>query len=289
MTMVQALILDIDGVIVGDKQGFNFPHPHPAVIDALKAVRSQGIPITLCTAKPAFAVGQIIAEAGLANPHITDGGAVITDPVDDVILSQHVIPRVTTQAIAAFARKHGLYLEIYTSDSCYILRDQRSDFTNKHAEVEHRMPTFLDAFEPFLAEHNLVKMFLLTNDDASKQAVSDTFTAQFGDLVTFGWTAHPALPSFHFGVVTARGVSKAHGAEETAKNTGVDLANTLGVGDTLHDWQFMKLCGYAAAMGNATDELKAKVSGLGDHGYIGPGVNDNGIIDILQHFGLANE
>ena len=38
MNKIQALILDVDGVIVGEKIGFNSPHPHPDVVSALKEI-----------------------------------------------------------------------------------------------------------------------------------------------------------------------------------------------------------------------------------------------------------
>ncbi len=49
--MINAIILDIDGVIVGEKIGFNSPNPHPDVLKALPNVREKDIPIILCSAK----------------------------------------------------------------------------------------------------------------------------------------------------------------------------------------------------------------------------------------------
>ena len=86
---IKALILDIDGVIIGEKIGFNSPSPHPEVIEALKKIKSMNIPISLCTAKPHFAIRDIIESAKLDNLHITDGGGVIIDPIDDVIVESY--------------------------------------------------------------------------------------------------------------------------------------------------------------------------------------------------------
>jgi hydroxymethylpyrimidine pyrophosphatase-like HAD family hydrolase len=46
----------------------------------------------------------------------------------------------------------------------------------------------------------------------------------------------------------------------------------------------MELCGYAAAMGNATQELKDLVLARGVRGFIGEGVDHNGILGIFDHF-----
>ena len=83
--MIKAIILDVDGVIVGEKIGFNSPFPHPEVIKRLKSIRQKGIPISLCTAKPHYAIHKIIENAELNNLHITNGGGVIIDPIDNFI------------------------------------------------------------------------------------------------------------------------------------------------------------------------------------------------------------
>ncbi len=86
MNNIKGIILDVDGVIVGEKIGFNSPWPHIDVINKLKEIRNKGISISLCTAKPHFSISKIIKDAGLDNYHIADGGAVIINPVNRKIV-----------------------------------------------------------------------------------------------------------------------------------------------------------------------------------------------------------
>jgi Cof subfamily protein (haloacid dehalogenase superfamily) len=285
--MIRALILDIDGVIVGNKPGYNFPNPHPDVIAALRAIEEHGLPVSLCTAKPAFSIQAIIDTAGLRNPHITNGGAAIIDPISDQVIAEHSIEKTLARDVALFALEHKLYIELYTSDDCYILRSQASELTRKHAEVEQRYPQLVNDIGSFLAEHDVVKIFFVTKDEPEKQHFSEVFLQAFEDKITFSWTIHPTLLPCQLGVVTALGVSKAHGAREVAKSTGIELADTLGVGDTLHDWQFIELCGYGGAMGNASEDLKKLVTSKGAKSFIGSSVDENGILSILHHFNLV--
>ena len=65
----------------------------------------------------------------------------------------------------------------------------------------------------------------------------------------------------------------------------VPLENILAVGDSASDWQFIELCGYAGAMGNASEKLKRLVATKEEGHYcIGNSVNENGIIEILNYF-----
>ena len=65
----------------------------------------------------------------------------------------------------------------------------------------------------------------------------------------------------------------------------IPLEDILAVGDSTSDWQFIELCGYGAAMGNASDQLKKLVKTKQEaHFYIGGNVDKNGIIEILNYF-----
>ena len=81
------------------------------------------------------------------------------------------------------------------------------------------------------------------------------------------------------------GISKKQGAIEISNNINVPLENILAVGDSTSDWQFIELCGYGAAMGNASEKLKEYVrTKPKGHFYIGGDVDENGIIEILDYF-----
>jgi len=124
---IRAIILDVDGVIVGEKIGFNSPHPHPTIISALKQIQNRGIPICLCTAKPHFAISQEIKAADLNNLHITDGGGVVINPVDDVIVKQNNIDsNKAIQVLQAFL-DHEIYVEFYTVNHYFIQKSGLSD------------------------------------------------------------------------------------------------------------------------------------------------------------------
>jgi hydroxymethylpyrimidine pyrophosphatase-like HAD family hydrolase len=86
--MIKGVILDVDGVIVGEKIGFNSPYPNDLVYKALSQIRKAGIFVSLCTAKPYFSIYPIIEKAELDNFHICDGGAVLINPVSQQILEK---------------------------------------------------------------------------------------------------------------------------------------------------------------------------------------------------------
>src|SRR3989344_5643561 len=107
--MIKGIIIDIDGVIIGQKIGFNSPTPNPDVIRALREIRSKGIFISLCTAKPHFAVDDIIKLAKLDNLHISDGGSVIIDPINSVVVKKYVIEKQIAKDIIKTYLENDVY------------------------------------------------------------------------------------------------------------------------------------------------------------------------------------
>lgn len=283
-TIPNAVILDVDGVIVGEKIGVNSPHPHEEVMQALGLVRERGIPIVLCTAKPHFAIRDIIEGARLNNPHITEGGAVIIDPIDNTIVEKHVIENAVAKEAAQAYLAKKVYTEIYTIDNYYVQKNQTSFITERHAHILQAKPVIADSLVRECEEREVVKIMPIATDEHDKERLIEIFKP-FETKLTLQWGIHPVALPLQFGIITAKGVSKKSAAIAVSRSLQIPLENTLGVGDSLSDWQFIELTGFGAAMGNANDELKKLVLSKGnEHSCVGPAVDENEILDIFEYF-----
>jgi len=61
----------------------------------------------------------------------------------------------------------------------------------------------------------------------------------------------------------------------------------LGVGDSPSDWQFIEMCQYGVAMGNANDQLKELVRSKGKEcSFVAPTMAENGILEVFERFKL---
>ncbi|MFH1959275.1 MAG: HAD family hydrolase [Patescibacteria group bacterium] len=283
---IQAIILDVDGVIIGEKIGFNSPHPHPDVIVALKEIQNKGIPVSLCTAKPHFAISKEIKDADLDNVHITDGGGVIINPLDNQIVTQNNVPTESAVKVIQAFLDAGVYTEFYTVDNYVIQKSQAVDITQKHNHVIQAEPKQVDSLVEAAKQAQITKIMPIAVDEADRENLNKIFEP-FKDELVMSWGVHPVILPLQFGIVTAPGISKKQGAMEISKATGISLEDTLGVGDSGSDWQFIEMCGYGAAMGNAKQDLKDLVATKGeDRSFVGPSVDENGILEILKHFEL---
>ena len=283
---IKGIILDIDGVIIGEKVGFNSPSPHPIVISALKKIKSKGIFISLCTAKPHFAIKGIIKSAKLNNLHITDGGGVIIDPINNIILKLNIIDSSSAIKVLDTYLKNNVYTEFYTVDNYFIQENQVSEITKKHAHVLQREPQIVKSLVESAKQNKITKIIPIAKDEEDRKKLIELFKPFKNDLV-LSWGVHPVALPLQFGIITAKGISKKNAAEKIIKNANMSFNEILGVGDSTSDWQFIRLCKYASAIGNASEELKRLVISKGKgYSFIGPTVDKNGIMDIFKHFKL---
>lgn len=281
--MKKAIILDVDGVIIGHKKGINTPHPSTAVMNALKSVRANGIPIALCTAKPAFGIEYEIKEARLDNPHIADGGGVLVDNKGKVY-EKYTLETGLAKKIISKLLENDVYTEVYTEDDYYIQSDQVGDITHKHSFVLQREPKVIDSLIDFCDTHEITKIMQVVEDEDRKPFGEKVFET-FKDESTMVWAVHPPILPLQFGIITALGISKTQGAKSIARILDIPIENILAVGDSTSDWKFISVCGYAGAMGNATAELHELVKTKGDGRYmIGGNVDEDGLIDILNWY-----
>ncbi len=285
MSDIKGIILDVDGVIIGEKIGFNSPHPHIEVINKLKQIKRKGINITLCTAKPYFAIQKEIESAGLNNLHITDGGSVIINPIDNVIQNRHILDREQAKSVIEMCIANNIYVEFYTVDDYFIQRSEECELTKQHIHILQKAPIIVENLAEISLEKEVTKIMpIALNDGEDKERVNNLYKQLNVDLA-FNWSVHPVALPLQFGIVTATGISKKQGLIEISRSSNIPLENILGVGDSTSDWNFIELCGYAAAMGNASNELKELVKTKGENNsYIGEHVNENGIVGILNHF-----
>jgi HAD superfamily hydrolase (TIGR01484 family) len=285
--MIRGILTDIDGVIVGDKLDYNSPYPHPDVIARLKTIHQKGMPVILATGKPHYVIGKIIRDASLDNPHITDGGAIIIDPITNTIVRKHVIDPEPVARLVDSCIKAGMYVEIYTPDRYIIQKSQiRENLTPVHTHILQTEPMIVDDLVAESKKHEVIKVVPIATDETDTKRLFD-LCAPFSDQLSVAITTHMIALPHQFGIVTKKGISKKQSAIDATQALGIPLSDYLAIGDSTSDWSFMQLCGYIATVSNGSDELKQHVRDAGDHGHIADkSVDENGMLSILNFFQL---
>ena len=284
--MIQAIVLDIDGVIIGNKKGFNWPLPNVEVLSTLKKLCEEGIVVSLCTSKGTFAAKEIIEKAHLDNLHIGDGGAVIVDFIKNKTFEINFIEKDFIKKLVTEFQKNNIYLELYNSTGYFIDKKTASNnLRSKHAKILYQQPKIVDNLLDKVDNIEIVKIMPIPKNENEKNIVIDIFQSFKKDL-TLQWGVHPTAHPAEFGAITKKGISKGESVKKIFNFYKIPLKNILGVGDGMTDWGFIKLCGYKGIMGNSSEELKKALNQKDKNSFTGTGVNENGLLSIFKYFKL---
>lgn len=281
--MIKAIITDVDGVIVGDKHGINFPLPNEKVIHKLKELHKTGFPIVFCTAKFQSGIHELVQKTELANPHITDGGALIIDPLDNKIIKAHSLPNQIAAEIVKKCLANNINILLFGVDKYYLQKGQVNDITKKEAAIFQQDPIIVDDLSKQVESMDVLKLTSYFTGEEERQLV-ESFIADKELHVM--WTHHPTMLPTKICVITQAGVSKRHASVEVLDYLQISPEETLAIGDTLGDWHFMDICRYAGVVG-AHEELQklAKEKGKGNY-FLGGSIDDDGFLQILDYFKL---
>ena len=287
MGKIDWVILDVDGVLLGEKQDFNYPHPHDKVIEALAAARKSGVQVTLCTGKPYFSMEKIVRDAGLDGPHIGDNGSVIFDIfAGKAVAKKTISPKIATKIVSELLDS-GVSLEVHDGTNYYFQKGNvNPDLLEKRIRLMHKPPIIVDSLADAVKQKELTKITAFAKDESEKPRVEKVY-GKYADKLSFIWNFVPVTNPVQYGMITAKGISKEYAVEEVAKVSGKRFDTALGIGDGMIDWKFILLCHYGCAMGNAVPKLKEliKTKGAGNY-FIAPHVDDHGVIDAFMHFGI---
>lgn len=284
--MIQAIILDVDGVIVGEKAGYNSPNPHFDVVSKLHKIREKGVPIVLCTAKPYYAIADIINASHLNNPHITDGGAVIIDPVNNIVIQELRLGKDLAKDILKTLIDERVYTEFYTLDGYFAQRSQITEITKTHAFILQREPTILESLTDESSNYNITKIMPIADNPKDKERVSKILE-QYKDTTSINWGLHPVALPHQFAFIVNKDTSKKDAARKCIENLKIPFESVLGIGDTTSDWKFIELCGHGATLENGSKDLKELIK-TKEEGkfFIGKSIDENGILDVFDYFNL---
>ena len=268
MTNFRLFVIDVDGTLIG-----HGAYPTPRVSEAIQTAKDNGITVALGTGRASEACYHILRHLKLDGLHIVfDGAAIVEWPSNDIIYLQALPPRATERAIG-LARKYDLFFEIYAHDFYFIEKD--GALAQNQREKLQLDPLVTDLMSLVNRVKVVKGQVLAANAEEKKRA--DLFTREMEGFCKISWSFDPSN-GIYFGNTIARYVSKGGAIKELADYLGIEMSETLVIGDSYNDMGSFKVAGTAVAMGHAPDSLKE----LAD--WIAPDVMNDGVAATIEHF-----
>lgn len=283
--MIKAIILDVDGVIVGTKQDINFPHPSTHITDLLREI-NKTTPISLLTGKASFMVQKAMVQLGIDTFHVSDGGARIWNPITNEVAYEATLDKECVRSIVKQLDTYHIAYALYGTKDYYAFAQYKDEpIIKRYAPIAGKMPQIISSIDDI--DDVIIKMNTFGIDKKQDELLKQ-IAAEHEDKTSSSVGSHPVLLPHHIRVFVAQGVSKYSGFQHLLKQRSVAKEDVLGVGDTIHDWEFIEHCGYKGIMGNATKELMQKYNQQDPKQHLGGHVDEDGILDIFKYFKLIS-
>ncbi len=260
------LALDLDGTLVEPRRPVR-----AAVIEAVKRAIDAGVRATIVTGRMYVGAKPFAEVLALDGPIVCYQGAVIADARSGRFEREVSLPFAVAKTIYEVAKTNGYHTQFYRDDRFYVEHD------NAYAQLYARtsgtepivVPSLLDAF----AGHDSTKVNIVT-DVSKAPAAFELMKRAVGDV------AYVTRSNPEFVEMLDPRVDKGVALRLVAERLGIPMERVLAIGDSYNDLPFLRVAGFAVAMGSAPEELKAEADAIvGD-------VEHDGVAEAIERYVL---
>jgi hypothetical protein len=247
---IRLLLADVDGTLVTTDKILT-----GAAIEAARALGRAGIMLAITSGRPPRGMNMLIGPLGLTTPIAGFNGGAMVRP-DLTVIESHELDGRTARRAVDMIHEGGLDPWLYTAESWQILDANAPHVTREAWTVKFDATVVTDFAEADLAR--AVKVVGCSDDLARVADCEKTVQDALGEA------ASAARSQPYYLDVTSAKANKGEVVRTLARLLGVAPAEIATIGDQPNDTLMFKVSGLSIAMGNASDEVKAKASAVTD-------------------------
>ena len=269
---IRLVALDLDGTVVGDDLRIR-----PRTVAAVRAAVDAGVAVAIVTGRMTSSALPFARELGLRGPIVGMQGALIREmpapgrPGLGRLLYHRPLPAVVVREALAWCRAHGLEPHLNHLERMVVLAgDSRAaEYVRFNAGRVVMVPD-LDAW----VRHPVTKV-ISVGDAPLPPRLLPGARADFAGRADVT-VSHPKFLEF-----VAPGVSKGAAVRWLARRLGIDLRDTLAIGDQLNDLEMIEEAGLGVAMPHGPAELLEAAA------LVAPSFEEDGVAQVLEAYLLG--
>ena len=240
---IRLVVSDVDGTLVRKDKSLS-----PQVIAAVHRLRAAEVPFTLISARPVSGILPLIAPLGIDVPLAAFNGGVLFRPDGSEIVARWVDRAVVA---GVFALAEGLAVDRWVfADARWFASTDQGEHVARERLASNQAPVVRGDFTDLYDRAD--KLTFVSDDRVLLKGLAERAIAAFGGRATIGQSQPYYLD------VTDSTANKGDGVAALAAMLGVDLADTLVLGDMDNDIAMFDRAGLSVAMGQAPDAVKAR-------------------------------
>ena len=266
---IKLVAVDIDGTLVNSQREIT-----PEVFQAVQDAKAAGVKIVITTGRPIAGVTKLLEDLNLTQEGdyvITFNGGLVQDAATGQELVKETLTYDDYLDIELLARKLGVHMHAITKDGIYTANRNIGKYTVHEATLVN-MPIFYRTPEE-MADKEIVKIMFIDEPDVLDQAIS-----QIPKEVADKYTLVKSQP-FYLEVVN-KNVSKGNAIIHLSRTLGIDLSETMAIGDEENDRAMLEVVANPVVMANGNPELKKIAK------YITKSNDDSGVAYAIREWVL---
>lgn len=262
--MIKCIATDMDGTLLNGKMEISMLNRQ-----AIKEAQEKGIEVVIATGRLYEEARSILSQAGLDCPIISSNGAEVRQQ-DGSVISAVSFERKRAKTVVDLLNHEQIYMELYTNEGGYTIDVEKGidmivdlylseKFSVSEEDVRHvtrtrftkgtinRLNHFAEVLED--DKQMVYKMIAFCLDKVFLAEVRAQLEQIDGIVVSSSGGNNLEI--------TAKGAEKGIALQRFTKEKGIDLAETMAIGDHFNDLSMLRLVGRPVAMGNAEDAVKS--------------------------------
>ena len=249
----KAVFLDVDGTLIDD-----YGQVPESAVRAVREARTRGHLVFLCTGRSMVELTPSVHGVEVDGYVLSSGAYVQVGP--DVLLHQQLTPE-AVRHVADFFDAHGGGYFFQAHDAVYASPASRDLLRSivaasvasdpAFAEVDHGLLTYVDTITVDVDPRTM----LMTKAIFFESVVGvDDLRTEFPEFLIV--PASVTVFGANAGEMTIPGIHKATGIDVVLDHVGVDLADTIAIGDSYNDLEMLEHVAVGIAMGDAPQAVR---------------------------------
>lgn len=261
--MIRLVVSDIDGTLVRHDKSLSDGN-----VAAAHRLASAGVAMTLISARPPSGIGWLGEKLGLKGPFgAFNGGTLFA--ADGTILERHLIAPEVAREVLARLEAEGVIRWLF-ADGDWLATEWDDVHCPREVKSANVDPVIGKEFGD--AATRADKIVAVSDDEG----LLDRIEAEMRDLL--GDQATVARSQTYYLDITAPRANKGDGIVALTHAFGVDLADTVALGDQANDLPMFARAGLSVAMGQGPEAVRKAASEVARPN------DDDGVADAIDRF-----
>ena len=263
---ISLVLADVDGTLVNEEKILT-----QRAQRAVKALQEAKIRFAITSGRPPRGMAMLSDALNLDTPIAGFNGGLFVER-DLTIIEERIVPVEVAREAISLVRDQGLDAWVYRGNEWLITKPDAPHVAREAWTVKFEPKVVANVAENL---QHIAKIVGVSDDTEKMRRCEADAQAAFGSR------ASATRSQSYYLDVTNKDANKGAVVEYLAKHLGVHAEEIATIGDQPNDVLMFERSGFSIAMGNASDEVKARASAVTDS------YNDEGFAKAMERFILG--